>query len=84
LGGAVVKTNCSDLMRINDTISPMLSAKHPILVTVHPDNGKITYYDEDGIVYSVYTLNSECKKLGVLLGKIAVIHPLIKKGDEGV
>lgn len=78
-----MKAKYQDLLYTNDDIRPMLSADNNILVPIHPVNEDILHFDFYGREYGIFVLNPECKKLGTLLGRIAVIHLVSGRPFEG-
>ena len=78
-----MKAKYHDLLHTNDDIRPLLAAKNRFLVAIQPINEDIVPYNYNGREYGIFVLNSEYRKLGSLLGRIAVIHPVIKRAFEG-
>lgn len=78
-----MKARYQDLLYTNDDIRPLIFAKNGILVPIHPVNEDIINFDFYGRDYGIFVLNSEYRKLGTLLGRIAVIHPMSKKQSKG-
>lgn len=77
-----MKAEYADLLYTNDDIRPMLAADNNILVAIQPVNEDIVHFDFYGRDYRIYMLNPECQKLGTLLGRIALIHPVSRRGSE--
>jgi hypothetical protein len=77
-----MKARYQDLLYTNDDIRPLLSADNKILVPVHPVNEDIVNFDFYGSGYGIFVLNPECRNLGTLLGRIAVIHPVSKRESK--
>ena len=75
-----MKAIYSDSLYTNDDITPMLTAKNHLLVAVQPDNEDEDYYIINGREYGIFVLNPEYQKLAVVLGRIAVIHPVSQRG----
>jgi hypothetical protein len=77
-----MRARYQDLLYTNDDIRPMLATENGILVAIHPVNEDAVHHNFYGREYGIFVLNTKYAKLGKLLGRITVIHRIIRRSSE--